>query len=42
MLRSCFGPQAQAYPTPKARACRATPFLLRLRPADNGKSLTVP
>jgi len=42
MLRSCFGASAGAYPSPTEWARRAAPFLLRLGPADNGKSLTVP
>jgi hypothetical protein len=42
MLRSCFGGSAGSYPKPAAWAKNAVPFLLRLRPSDNGKSLTVP
>jgi NAD(P)-dependent dehydrogenase (short-subunit alcohol dehydrogenase family) len=42
MLRSCFGGSAGAYPKPAAWAANAVPFLLRLGPSDNGKSLTVP
>jgi NAD(P)-dependent dehydrogenase (short-subunit alcohol dehydrogenase family) len=42
MLRSCFGDSASAYPKPADWAKKAAPFILRLGPADNGKSLTVP
>jgi NAD(P)-dependent dehydrogenase (short-subunit alcohol dehydrogenase family) len=42
MLRSCFGPDAAAYPSAEEWAQRAAPFLLGLGPADNGKPLTVP
>ncbi len=42
MLRSSFGKSANAYPTAAAWAAIAAPFLLRLGPAENGKSLTVP
>lgn len=41
MLRSCFGGEANHYPTPQQWAKTAVPFLLRLGPRDNGKSLTV-
>jgi NAD(P)-dependent dehydrogenase (short-subunit alcohol dehydrogenase family) len=41
MLRSCFGSAAESYPAPDEWARRAAPFLLRLGPADNGKSLSV-
>ncbi len=42
MLRSSFGGSANGYPTPEEWAAIAAPFLLRLGPAENGKSLTVP
>jgi NAD(P)-dependent dehydrogenase (short-subunit alcohol dehydrogenase family) len=42
MLRSCFGGSASSYPTPQEWAKIAVPFLLKLGPADNGQSLTVP
>ena len=42
MLRSCFGADAGSYPDPKTWAERAVPFLLRLGPKDNGRSLSVP
>jgi NAD(P)-dependent dehydrogenase (short-subunit alcohol dehydrogenase family) len=42
MLRSCFGGSATAYPTPAEWAKIAVPFLLKLGPAHNGQSLTVP
>lgn len=42
MLRSCFGDAAASYPSPAQWARVAVPFLLKLSPADNGKSLTVP
>ena len=42
MLRSCFGKEAAAYPSPEEWADAAVPFLLRLGPKDNGKSLTAP
>jgi NAD(P)-dependent dehydrogenase (short-subunit alcohol dehydrogenase family) len=41
MLRRCFGPEANSYPTPEKWAEKAVPFLLRLGSGDNGKSLTV-
>ncbi len=41
MLRSSFGGGAASYPAPAAWAKRAAPFLLRLGPKDNGKSLSV-
>jgi NAD(P)-dependent dehydrogenase (short-subunit alcohol dehydrogenase family) len=41
MLRSCFGDGAGSYPAPAEWAERAAPFLLRLGPKDNGKSLSV-
>ena len=42
MLRSCFGDEAATYPPAEEWAKKAVPFLLRLGPKDNGKSLTVP
>jgi NAD(P)-dependent dehydrogenase (short-subunit alcohol dehydrogenase family) len=42
MLRSSFGKSANGYPTAAEWAAIAAPFLLRLGPAENGKSLTVP
>jgi NAD(P)-dependent dehydrogenase (short-subunit alcohol dehydrogenase family) len=41
MLRVAFGEQASQYPDAREWAGRAIPFLLRLGPRDNGKSLTV-
>lgn len=41
MLQSCFGGDASAYPTADAWAVDAVPWLLRLGPKDNGRSLTV-
>jgi hypothetical protein len=42
MLQSCFGEEADSYPTPEKWVKKAAPFLLALGPKDNGKSLTVP
>jgi NAD(P)-dependent dehydrogenase (short-subunit alcohol dehydrogenase family) len=42
MLRSTFGAAASRYLGPEAWAQAAVPFLLSLRPKDNGKPLTVP
>ena len=42
MLRICWGESAGHYITPDRWARAAAPFLLRLGPRDNGKSLTVP
>ena len=42
MLRSCFGADAGNYPDPAAWAEKAVPFLLSLRPKDNGKPMEVP
>jgi NAD(P)-dependent dehydrogenase (short-subunit alcohol dehydrogenase family) len=42
MLQSCFGGNADAYPSPEEWAETAVPFLLAIRPKDNGQSLTVP
>lgn len=42
MLQSCFGENADSYPTPQQWASKAVPFLLKIGPRDNGKQLTVP
>jgi NAD(P)-dependent dehydrogenase (short-subunit alcohol dehydrogenase family) len=42
MLRTCFSDGAGSYPKPDDWAKRAGPFLLKLGPKDNGKSLSVP
>ncbi len=42
MLESCFGTDAAAYPNAVGWAQKAVPFLLELRPRDNGRPLTVP
>ncbi len=42
MLRSCFGGDAGAYPSPAAWARHAVPFLLDLGPQHNGRPLTAP
>ncbi len=42
MLRSCWGEGAGNYAGPDRWAEAAVPFLLGLRPRDNGRSLTVP
>ena len=41
MLESAFGPAAAGYPSPDEWAATAVPFLLALRPKDNGRSLSV-
>ncbi len=41
MLRQAWAEGAAAYPKAEQWAKRATPFLLGLRPKDNGRSLTV-
>lgn len=41
MLQSCFGPSADAYPTPRQWAKCAVPFLLSLTPRNNGEPLSV-
>jgi NAD(P)-dependent dehydrogenase (short-subunit alcohol dehydrogenase family) len=41
MLESCFGAAASHSHTPEVWARMAVPFLLGLREADNGRSLTV-
>jgi hypothetical protein len=42
MLRSCFGNNASAYPSPAVWAKKVAPFLLELGPDDNGDALTAP
>jgi NAD(P)-dependent dehydrogenase (short-subunit alcohol dehydrogenase family) len=42
MLQSCFGGGAESYPEPDAWAERAVPFLLKIGPKDNGRSLSAP
>jgi NAD(P)-dependent dehydrogenase (short-subunit alcohol dehydrogenase family) len=42
MLQSCFGGSASAYPTARQWAKVAVPFILKLGPAENGRSLSVP
>lgn len=42
MLQSCFGGNADAYPTPDKWAKKAVPFLLGIGPKENGKPLSVP
>lgn len=42
MLRTSFGDAAGNYPSAKAWAAIAVPFLLGLTPSDNGQPLTVP
>lgn len=41
MLEVAFGPAASGYPSPEEWAETAVPFLLALRPKDNGRSLSV-
>jgi NAD(P)-dependent dehydrogenase (short-subunit alcohol dehydrogenase family) len=41
MLRSCWAEGAGAYPKAEEWAKTAAPFILALRPKDNGRSLTV-
>lgn len=41
MLRTCWADGAASFPKPEAWARRAAPFILRLGPSDNGKSLSV-
>lgn len=41
MLKACFGGEASAYPTAEEWAEDAVPWLLKLGPKDNGRSLTV-
>ena len=42
MLQSCFGSSALEYPGARQWAKAAVPFILNLRPAENGRSLSVP
>lgn len=42
MLRDIFGAMAASYPSATRWAELAAPFFLRLGPAENGKSVTVP
>ena len=42
MLQSCFGENAESYPTPEQWAQKTVPFLLQLGPRDNGKQLSAP
>jgi NAD(P)-dependent dehydrogenase (short-subunit alcohol dehydrogenase family) len=42
MLRRCFGESAANYPNPDEWVKRAGPFLLKLGPKENGRSLNVP
>lgn len=42
MLRSTFGSRSSSFVGPEDWAKVAMPFLLKLGPSDNGKSLTVP
>jgi NAD(P)-dependent dehydrogenase (short-subunit alcohol dehydrogenase family) len=42
MLRSCFGSSASSYPSAEQWAKAAAPFILGLKPRDNGRPLTVP
>jgi NAD(P)-dependent dehydrogenase (short-subunit alcohol dehydrogenase family) len=41
MLQKCFPNGASSYPKPEAWAQTAGPFILKLGPGDNGKSLSV-
>ena len=41
MLEVAFGPAAAEYPSPSEWAETAVPFILALRPKDNGRSLSV-
>ena len=42
MLQQAFGPDAASYPRAHEWAVRAAPFILKLGPKDNGRSLSVP
>lgn len=42
MLDICFGEDAANYPSPKAWVQKAVPFLLNLKPSDNGMPISVP
>lgn len=41
MLAKCFGENAKSYQNPEAWAAKAIPLLLKLGPAQNGKSISV-
>ena len=41
LLQSCFGTSADHYPTPDDWARFAVPYILGIRPADNGRQMTV-
>ncbi|VTS01094.1 SDR family oxidoreductase [Tuwongella immobilis] len=41
MLRSAWGSTAHASPSPEQWAAKAAPFLLKLGPRDNGRSLSI-
>lgn len=41
MLRSCFGGDAKNYESPEEWADHAVPFILKLSPKDNGKSISL-
>jgi NAD(P)-dependent dehydrogenase (short-subunit alcohol dehydrogenase family) len=41
MLRTCWADEAAQYPDPADWAERAVPFLLKLGPKDNGRSLSI-
>jgi len=41
MLRSCFAGSASSYPSPEKWAEKAVPFILSIKPSDNGRPLTV-
>jgi NAD(P)-dependent dehydrogenase (short-subunit alcohol dehydrogenase family) len=42
MLRQCYGESAGEYQSPDEWAKTAAPYILRLGPKDNGRSLSVP
>jgi hypothetical protein len=42
MLDICFGEDAASYTSVKAWVQKAVPFLLKLKPSDNGMPMTVP
>jgi len=42
MLRSCFGAEAKNYDTPEKWAQKAVPYILKIKPSQNGKSLSIP
>jgi NAD(P)-dependent dehydrogenase (short-subunit alcohol dehydrogenase family) len=42
MLRGCFGPGAAGHPTAGQWAEASVPFLAKLGPQDNGRSLSAP